>query len=749
MQKLLHLLSCLCLATSLLGQNAFQISLDRADHTYTVGAFGSLRIQSFESGTASFRIFHDTNLPPIDEDEIDLQPNQNRQILFSLPESGSVVIEVDMNGEQQTLGAVFSPFDIPILAEAPNDFDKFWGEQQALLQAIPMNTQIDFQSRSDRAITYRLSLDNIDGRRIHAYLTIPDSDNDTYAAILSFRSPEAALSTELVTDAIQLTIAIDSSEAVDADNDISIASKNALKYDILAGLRAIDYLQSLDDFDGYLMVEGEGQYGALANMIAGLSEEVDVLLNARPTHAQHQGSRLGRASGFPDYLEGTFTAFPGDQERYERTAEAVNYYDLIHFSDRFEGVTMYTVKYADTLAPAETVLASFNQLSGKKILRHRLDEVENEDWTTAQIQRFLPNDLNPNGKAIGHFIDIRAAEQATINQALTLNGVALYDADTLTENVRWTVTDGAGNVTVDSPTMLQTTVTFDQVGQYELRLLVEDRSSIDTDQTYYTLTDHVQIQVTDNQLDINCPEDVSVVASGDSRQVFWDLPTLASTSCDSRNLSIVQIEGPVLGSELVVGNYDVVYRVSDDCGQEVICQFRVGVLPDTTQTFGINCPEDIYRTVARLGETIIIEWEEPTISVPCEAGFTLRRIQGIPSGSRFTVGFYEIVYELKDECGNEAACTFNIFVDEGSNDRPIFPYPNPTREAIHFPIPTHISTGQLTIMNAFGQMVHQQPIRSVETMMIPTKNWRSGTYFWQMRNASGQIVESGHLVKVK
>ncbi len=827
---------CLLLSVQLIGQSAFELSLDRSDHTYEVGVFASLRIQSFESGFASFRIRHANDLFPIESDDFFLQVFEDRQILFSLPYAGSILIEVEMNGERQTLGAVFSPFEIPALATAPDDFDKFWGEQRVLLRSVPMDTQIDFQSRSDRSTTYKISLALPDARRANGYLVVPTNPSDEYNAVVMYKSPEEALETRIAEVANVILLAIDrTTDEPDPDNNISIADKNTLKYDILAGLRAIDYLQSRTDFGGHLTVTGKQQSGALANMVAGLEDEVEVLISDQSTHAQHQGSRFGRASGFPSYLEATRKTFPGDQERYERTAEAVNYYDLIHFSTRFQGIAMQTVQYTDTLAPAETVLASFNQLTDKRILQHQLyDDPNNNDWTLAQIQRFLPNPFSENGKAIGHYIDIMAERQISVGEELVLNGVALFNTATLQQHVQWSVVNENELVVFSDKNNLTTTVTFEQPGTYALQLLVEDRRELTTDGVYYTLIDQVQIEVVESRFEINCPEDISVIASGELARVFWDLPTLANTSCNRRDISIVQMAGPRLGSEVAVGIYDISYRVndecgqeltcafqvevlpdttsffnidcpedisvvasgekarvswalpqldstscasqnltivqtqgqmsgsevavgiydisyrvSDECGQELTCAFQVEVLPDTTTVFGITCPDDIYRTVSKLGETIVIEWDEPIISVPCEAGYTLRRTTGVPSGSRFTIGYADIVYQLKDNCGNEATCSFKIFVDQAPIGNRVLPFPNPVQKVVHFPIVDQWSVTQLTITDAFGRVVVQQTVSSNETLSVNSQQWQQGTYFWQLRDRVGVVTQFGRLVKIE
>ena len=72
---------------------------------------------------------------------------------------------------------------------------------------------------------------------------------------------------------------------------------------ILAGLRAIDYLTSREDFNGSLGVTGNSQGGGLALQVAGLDKRVTALMSLSPAYCEQDGERFNRASGFPYYLQ--------------------------------------------------------------------------------------------------------------------------------------------------------------------------------------------------------------------------------------------------------------------------------------------------------------------------------------------------------------------------------------------------------------------------------------------------------------
>ena len=80
------------------------------------------------------------------------------------------------------------------------------------------------------------------------------------------------------------------------------------------------------------------------------------------------------------------------------------------------------------------------------------------------------------------------------------------------------------------------------------------------------------------KIELNCNNDiVTYVTPGTNSQVVvWDAPT-ASTTCPQGGLTITQTHGPLSGSTLEVGTYEVVYNVSDACGNNKTCSFNIVV----------------------------------------------------------------------------------------------------------------------------------------------------------------------------
>ncbi|MEM9849061.1 MAG: HYR domain-containing protein [Bacteroidota bacterium] len=845
-----------------LAQSAFQLSTSRTDNTFEVDDYMSFNVEAFQTGIAEFRIRHAPNVAPIEVGEIPMQAGKTYNVFFSLPHAGTVWFEIRMGNNTATIAAVFGTFAIQPKEAEPADFDAFWENAQRELNEIPIDPKLRFHSSTDYSDTYTINLGMIDRRRVYGYISIPKTSG-RYPAILTLPSygsrpnlvkPEQELAERV--GAISMTISIHDAplgEQVEnpyqPDNFINPA-ENYFRYAILASLRAVDYIETRSDFNGKLAVNGVSQGGGLAIMTAGLIESVDLLVFSNPTHAEHQGTRYGRASGFPYYLEQVNRKYPGNIARYEQAAKAIKYYDASYFASRYNGQSLAIVGYNDQVCPAATTLAAFNQLGGPKILFHATQlghQHPNEYWNGRKdaFRRFLDPPAEapfPYAKKTkGYFVDAGADTSIQVNEFYQLKGQAWFNENRLTENVKWAKVSGNGRVIFRARNQLNTEVSFTDTGRYELALWVKDDRMLAETYNFYSLIDRVNIQVTavaaEEIFEVICPPDLSVYASGDAAVVRWQLPQLSTTSCEDQNISIQQRSGAAWGSRFAVGQHEIRYLVKDACGQETDCAFEITVLEDTTsifevacppdlvayatgnsatlrwelpkliqtscadsdlsiqqtvgqawgsdfevgqyeitylvkdacdqavrcsfeitvladttaQVFNMTCPTDIYATVPIFGATVNIEWDEPSVSVPCEEGYFLRRIKGVPSGSKFTVGIAEIVYQLKDNCGNEMRCSFRIIVNlaptipNNNNDRYLL-FPNPVQDEFQLNW-THTAAATFEVYDLLGRRVLRQPLHvGNEPYRYDTRHWAAGHYLWRIVG-NGVVLSSGKLVK--
>jgi len=773
----LCVLLCSTLTTVLYGQTAFRLTTSQLDHTFEVLERMTFNIEAIESGQATFSIHHNAITIPLEEGRLSLRAGRTYKIDFTLDYPGTVWFELEMNGEIAITAATFSPFQIEPQEVEPEDFDVFWEEQKTQLAEIPVDAKAQIYQENEYSTCYQVNLAMINNRRVYGYVCVPKGEGN-YPAVLSL--PSFGASPNLVkplfeiaerVGAISMSISIHDAppeELVEnpyQPDDPANPAKNYFRYAILASIRAIDYLESCPDFSGKLAVTGVSQGGGLAIMTAGLDERVDLLVFSNPTHTEHQGLRYGIASGFPYYLEQVSNSSPGDIDLFQETAEAIKYYDAVYFAKRFRGTTLGIVGYNDQVCPAATTFAAFNQLGGKKILFHGTSlghQHPNEYWKGQQdaFRRFLqPSSLPPfpyASKEKGYFIDIEDLEEVVINEIVELKGIAFLNEKTLENHIFWQKKEGRGRVNFGQPKELETTITFSDTGTYVLQLSVEDRSSLMRAGGFYTLMDEIEIKVVaetkEEKLAISCPEDLFLSTTAASMVVEWELPKILENTCNDTDIHITQVRGMISGSTFPVGISTIEYEITNKCGLLKTCSFDLIIEQTTPDTFGITCSEDIYATVPILGETVIIEWEAPEVNVPCEDGYTLQRLQGVPSGSRFTLGKTTITYLLTDECGNRATCSFDVVVGFGngkesnrpSNNATVFP--NPVGETFSLNWKGE-QQSTFIVQDVLGRVVLWQvllPDLGVYSFFV--EEWGSGVYFWEVLR-DGILTEKGKVIK--
>jgi len=136
--------------------NEWTIVPDRMDATYEIGETANFIITSTVGGNISYSIFYDERTPVLSSGTLNVPINTPVSIPFTLNESGVVLCKVTMNGTSKLAAVTFSPFDIPILEEAPTDFDAFWQTAKAQLSAIPLDPRLTVLSNNNHSTSYRI-----------------------------------------------------------------------------------------------------------------------------------------------------------------------------------------------------------------------------------------------------------------------------------------------------------------------------------------------------------------------------------------------------------------------------------------------------------------------------------------------------------------------------------------------------------------------------------------------------------------
>jgi len=150
--------------------------------------------------------------------------------------------------------------------------------------------------------------------------------------------------------------------------------KNAYYYRrvYLGCVRAVDFIESLDCFDGeHIAVTGGSQGGALSIVTTALDDRIDYLASFYPALCDMTGYLYGRAGGWPHIFK-----YPVVNK--EDKIETSKYYDVANFARFIKVPGWYSWGYNDNTCPPTSIYAAYNVVQAPKEL-HIFQEASH--WT--------------------------------------------------------------------------------------------------------------------------------------------------------------------------------------------------------------------------------------------------------------------------------------------------------------------------------------------------------------------------------
>ncbi len=145
----------------------------------------------------------------------------------------------------------------------------------------------------------------------------------------------------------------------------------------------------------------------------------------------------------------------------------------------------------------------------------------------------------------------------------------------------------------------------------------------------------------------NCPS--PIVQNNDNGDcgaiVNWTVPSFTD------NCGAVMTGSHTPNTFFPVGNTTVTYTVVDNAGNTSTCSFSINVV-DAEQPV-ITCPD----TIASCNPNVAFDL--PTVSDNCGID-TIIQTAGLPSGSVFSVGLTTNVFQVTDVHGNTSTCSFTV-----------------------------------------------------------------------------------------
>lgn len=280
--------------------------------------------------------------------------------------------------------AAYTPEAIKPTAVMPSDFTEFWDKAKAENAKIPLDARLKLlpERSTEKANVYELNIQNYQGSRIYGILCVPNAPGK-YPAKL--KVPGAGVRPyngdvrEAENGIITLEIGIHgvpvTMDRVVYDN-LAAGALSGYYFDnwdnrdkvyykrvYLGCVKAIDYIFSMEKFDGEnLIVQGGSQGGALSIVTAALDNRVKGLIAFYPALSDLTGYVNKRAGGWPHLFRDTNE----DSAVLAQKIKVSGYYDVVNFARMLKVPGFYSFGYNDMVCPPTSMFSAYNVISAPK-----------------------------------------------------------------------------------------------------------------------------------------------------------------------------------------------------------------------------------------------------------------------------------------------------------------------------------------------------------------------------------------------
>lgn len=317
----------------------------------------------------------------------------------------SIVVDGKTYSSYATAG--ISPETIQPTTTLPKDFLEFWANAKEELSEVPVKPVMTLMPElcTDIMDVYHVSINNIKGE-IYGVLCKPKAEgkypvilNVPGAGVRSYKGYTHNTDKNVVTFQIGIH-----GIPVNLDpglyNDLKIGAlesymkinfddkeQNYFKRVYLGCVRAIDFIETLECYNGTLAVTGNSQGGALSIVTASIDNRVDFIAAVYPALCDLTGYLHGRAGGWPHLFLDEFT---NKSDKIENS----KYYDVVNFARFLKVPGWYTWGFNDNICPPTSMYSACNVIEAPKELhvyqetQHWLfpeqDKLRN-DWLYKQL----------------------------------------------------------------------------------------------------------------------------------------------------------------------------------------------------------------------------------------------------------------------------------------------------------------------------------------------------------------------------
>jgi cephalosporin-C deacetylase len=283
--------------------------------------------------------------------------------------------------------AAFTPEEIKPTAVLPSDFDAFWEKAKSENAKIPLDSRLRLipERCTGKINVYELNIQNYRmGSRIYGILCIPKAPGK-YPALLRVpgagvrpyngmvgEAEDGMITLDIGIHGIPVTMdpviynnllngALYQYQYINWDNRDEVYFKRVY----LGCIRAVDYIFSMEEFDGRnIMVYGGSQGGALAIVTAALDTRIKGLISFYPALCDLNGYVHNRAGGWPHL----FRTSTDTQEVLEQKIKNTPYYDVVNFARKIKVPGFYYLGFNDMVCPPTSTYSAYNVITAPKTL---------------------------------------------------------------------------------------------------------------------------------------------------------------------------------------------------------------------------------------------------------------------------------------------------------------------------------------------------------------------------------------------
>ena len=382
---------------------------DHADWLYRTGEQANIEIQLYRYGIpqdgveVSYTLGQES-LPSERQGSVKLKNGRAVLSVGTMRNPGFLdcVLKADIAGKSCThhVKIGFSPEKLRPYTQQPTDFVEFWNKAKSEAEQCPMafTTKYVPEYSNEKVDCYLIKLQCYKkGQHVYGYLTRPKAKGK-YPVVLCppgagvktlkepmrhrFYAEQGFIRLEMEIHGLNPELSPETFKDLSASfgdyllKGLDDRNNYYMKKVYLACVRAIDYLTSLDEWDGKnVIVQGGSQGGALALITAGLDSRVTLCVANHPALSDMAGYKAGRADGYPHF----FTKLNDYRTDTQEKLQTMAYYDVVNFARQINIPVYLTWGYNDNTCPPTTSYIVYNTLTCPK---EALITPINEHWVS-------------------------------------------------------------------------------------------------------------------------------------------------------------------------------------------------------------------------------------------------------------------------------------------------------------------------------------------------------------------------------